>query len=453
MALGILEINLIKLETKMMNLKKILTLSVLLLLVVGYSNAQEIELSKYKFGEGLNFSGKDNNYNFEISGYLQPSSESRKYLDNDDATFYNRMRMRRARLQFSGNSKKEKLSYRLQLDLTGGGEGDASIGSLVFDAWVAYDVTKRIKLTFGQKATSTDNRELGMRSTTLQLVERSPISGAFASIREFGIFAESTYKISKQSYIKPEIAITNGDGINVFDKDHGGLKYGGRIDYLPFGLFNNFGQYRQADLVRELTPKFVIGANYSYNVGISDRRGSESGTILYLDSQNKELLPDYVKYGVDFLLKYRGFSLLGEYVNASARVPSGIVYRVRVDGTTATTFTVNGLQNIENYVKGRMMVGEGYNLQSGYVFKNLFSIDGRIAHLKPQTNSFLNNGTYYNRSNYYTLGITKYLARNYGAKIQLDCTYINAKAGSNDINGNLIRGDEFITRVITTISF
>ena len=305
----------------MMNLKRILTLSFLLLLVVEYSNAQEIELSKYKFGEGLNFSGKDNNYNFEISGYLQPSSESRKYLDNDDATFYNRMRMRRARLQFSGNSKKEKLSYRLQLDLTGGGEGDASIGSLVFDAWVAYDVTKRIKLSFGQKATATDNRELGMRSTTLQLVERSPISGAFASIREFGFFAESTYKISKQSYIKPEIAITNGDGINVFNKDHGGLKYGGRIDYLPFGLFNNFGQYRQADLVRELTPKFVIGATYSYNVGISDRRGSESGTILYLDSQNKELLPDYVKYGVDFLLKYRGFSLLGEYINASARVP------------------------------------------------------------------------------------------------------------------------------------
>ena len=430
----------------MMNLKKILTLSVLLLLVVEYSNAQEIELSKYKFGEGLNFSGKDNNYNFEISGYLQPSSESRKYLDNDDATFYNRMRMRRARLQFSGNSKKEKLSYRLQLDLTGGGEGDASIGSLVFDAWVAYDVTKRIKLTFGQKATSTDNRELGMRSTTLQLVERSPISGAFASVREFGFFAESTYKITKQSYIKPEIAITNGDGINVFNKDHGGLKYGGRIDYLPFGLFNNFGQYRQADLVRELTPKFVIGATYSYNVGISDRRGSESGTILYLDSQNKELLPDYVKYGVDFLLKYRGFSLLGEYINASARVPSGITKYIRDSGTIDTSV-------LDVDVKSRMMLGEGFNLQSGYVFKNLFSIDGRIAHMKPQTNSFLNNGTYYNRSNYYTLGITKYLARNYGAKIQLDCTYINAKVGSNDINKKPILGDEFITRVITTISF
>ena len=439
----------------MKNLKRILTLSILLVLVVEYSNAQEIVLNKYKFGEGLGFSGKDNNYKMEISGYLQPSSESRKYLDNDDATFYNRMRMRRARLNFSGTSKKEKLSYRLQLDLTGGGEGDASIGSLVFDAWIAYDLTKRIKLTFGQKATSTDNRELGMRSNTLQLVERSPISGAFASIREFGFFAESTYKIAKQSYIKPEIAITNGDGINVFGKDHGGLKYGGRIDYLPFGLFNNFGQYRQADLERELTPKFVIGANCSYNVGISDRRGSESGTILYLDSQNKELLPDYVKYGVDFLFKYRGFSLLGEYINASARVPSGIVYRVRVDGTTATTFedANNNPIPIENYVKGRMMIGEGYNLQGGYVFKNLFSIDGRFSYLQPETVSFLNNAQYYNRSHFYTLGITKYLARNYGAKIQLDCTYINAKSGSLDVNKKPIAGNEFITRVITTISF
>jgi len=64
----------------MKNLKRILTLSILLLLVVEYSNAQEIELSKYKFGQGLNFSGKDNNYNFEISGFLQPITESKNIL-------------------------------------------------------------------------------------------------------------------------------------------------------------------------------------------------------------------------------------------------------------------------------------------------------------------------------------------------------------------------------------
>ena len=425
----------------------------MLLLVVSYSSAQEIVLNKYKFGEGLKFSGKDDGYKMEISGFVQPYLETRKYVDNGDPTFYNRFRMRRTRMQLSGNSAQEKLTYRLQLDLTGGGEADASIGSLIFDAWVAYDLTKRIKLTFGQKATPTDNRELGMRSNTLQLVDRSPLTSAFASIREFGIFAESTHKISRYAYIKPEIAITNGDGINVFNKDYGGLKYGGRIDYLPFGLFNNFGQYRQADLVRELTPKFALGVNYSYNEGISDRRGSQSGQILYLDGNNKELLPDYVKYGIDFLFKYKGYSVLGEYINASSRVPSGITQRVRTDGTTSIDFNVNGIKDVEKYINGRMMVGKGYNIQGGYVFKNNISIDGRFAHLEPEANSFLNNATFYNRSHYYTLGITKYLARNYGAKIQLDCTYINAKPGSNGVSGTPIKGDEILTRLMTTISF
>ena len=92
----------------MKNLKRILPLSILLLLVVQYSSAQEIVLNKYKFGEGLEFSGNDNNYKMEISGYLQPYIDSKKYLDNNDSSSYNRMRMRRARLNFSGSSKKEK---------------------------------------------------------------------------------------------------------------------------------------------------------------------------------------------------------------------------------------------------------------------------------------------------------------------------------------------------------
>ena len=429
----------------MIKLKWIITLG-LLLAVVGYSNAQEIVLNKYRFGEGLSFSGKNGNYEMDFSGYVQPYLESRKFLDNDDATSYNRFRMRRARLQLSGSSAQDKLTYRLQLDLTGGGEFDAALGSVLYDACIGYDVSKRWNVSFGQKATPTDNLEFAMRSVTLQLVDRSALSSAFGCIREFGFFADSKYKISRYSYIKPQLAITNGDGINVFHKDHGGLKYGGRIDYLPFGMFNNFGQYRQADLVRELAPKFVIGATYSYNVGISDRRGRQSESILYLDKNNSELLPDYVKYGVDFLFKYRGFSMLGEYVNASSRVSSQISKYIRNNGTIDTSVLTTD-------VKNRMMVGEGYNLQGGYVFKNYISIDGRFSYLKPEANSFLNNGLYYNRSHYYTFGLTKYLGRSYGAKIQLDCTYTNAKPGSFDINSIPIKGNEFLTRIMTTFSF
>ena len=249
------------------------------------------------------------------------------------------------------------------------------------------------------------------------------------------------------------MAITNGDGLNVFEKDHGGLKIGGRLDFLPFGLFTNFGQFRQADMVRELAPKLVVGVNYSKNNGMSSRRGRESGAILYLDNTGAGSLPDYTKYGLDFLFKYKGFSMLGEFVKSSATVPTEITARVRNDGSTSSTFIVNNKQDITNYVKGRMMLGEGYNIQMGYVHKKKYSIDARYTHLEADQHSFLNNGTFYNRPNYYTVGLSRYFTRNYGFKIQASVTYAEMAEGSNNIFSAPITGNEWITRVITSFAF
>ena len=123
------------------------------------------------------------------------------------------------------------------------------------------------------------------------------------------------------------------------DNDRGGLKLGGRIDYLPFGLFTNIGQFRQIDVMREQVPKLVVGIHYSHNSGMSSRRGRYSGRILYLNNNDEESLPDYSKYGLDFLFKYRGFSALGEYVKSAATVPTDITQRVRNDGSISTTFS------------------------------------------------------------------------------------------------------------------
>ena len=84
-----------------------------------------------------------------------------------------------------------------------------------------------------------------MNSNSLQLVERSRLTSAFSSIREFGLFINGRFRMNNGSYLRPYLVLTNGDGRNAFDKDHGGIKVGGRIDYLPFGLFTNLGQFRQ----------------------------------------------------------------------------------------------------------------------------------------------------------------------------------------------------------------
>lgn len=415
-------------------------------------SGQELKMRSYEFGEGLEFETEDGT-EFEITGYIQPYFESKQYTDAEDLDAQNRYRLRRARIRFNGKSSNERFSYRMQIDLSGSSEGDDSDGNLfLWDAYLSYDLTSRINVTFGQRSTYTDNRELFINSYALQLVERSRLTSAFASIREFGLFIDGNFRTGGGSYLKPYLVITNGDGANVFKKDHGGLKIGGRLDFLPFGLFTNYGQFREADVVRERAPKLVVGVNYSYNNGISSRRGRGSGDIIYLNDNDEETLPDFAKYGIDFLFKYRGFSALGEFVKTSASVPSEITQRVRNDGTTSTSFDVNGEQDVENYIKGRMMLGQGYNIQLGYLFKNGISIDGRYTHLEADEHSFLNNGTFYSRPNYYTIGLSKYLDRSYGAKIQGSFTY-NDGDNINDNLGNPIDGNEWVARVMLTLTF
>ena len=432
---------------------------VIAFLIVNLSYSQGLEMQSYKFGDGLRFVG-ESGQSIRLTGYAQPMAE----LKNIDSVDLNssRYRMRRLRLRIDGQTKDPRFKYRLQVDLSGVSEiGEVNEDPLM-DAYIDYAPNNSFSVKFGQRTTYADNRELWMSSNSLQLVERSRLTSAFASIREFGVFVTGRIKSGRGSFIRPYLVLSNGDGKNVMGNDKGGLKIGGRIDYLPFGLFTNIGQFRQIDVMREQVPKLVVGAHYSHNSGISSRRGRYSGRIIYLNNNDEESLPDYTKYGVDFLFKYRGFSALGEYVKSTATVPTDITQRVRSsNGTITSDFTPNvdgdgDVNDMINYVKGRMMLGSAYNFQLGYLFKNNFSIDGRYTHLNADENSFMNNATFYNRPNYYTIGVTKLSGRNYGFKIQASLTYVDGSLGinhDNDLATDVVYNDELLFRLITTISF
>ena len=423
------------------------------LLLVFSAKAQKIRVLPYEPGEGLQIDA-GSQYKLELSGMIQPMSETRIYPQTEGRKSYTRFRMRRLITRLRGSAAQERIRYQVQVDLTGSSDGgaDASTNNYLMDAWISWRPVRGTEITFGQENSPTDSRELGMLSSGLQMAERSVVSTAFSSIREFGIFARSQWDLGRQSRLVPYLALTNGDGANVTNPDHGGLKIGGRLDFLPFGAFTNGGQFTQHDLDREPTPKLVVGAHYSYNSGISDRRGRQSGSILYLDSAGKETLPDYKKFGVDFLFKYRGFSAYGEYISADASVPAGTAFRVRTDGSTSPSFLVNNVQDIPGYVKGRIIVGAGLNLQAGYLFRSGFSVDGRYSKLMPQSQSFLRNGAFYNRSAYYTLCFSQYLSRNYGAKVQAAFSYAKAEAGSETVGGQPQTGNEFSAIFMLTLA-
>ncbi|MEL6188117.1 MAG: porin [Myxococcota bacterium] len=419
------------------------------LLLSNVASAENPRVHGYRFGDGLTVS-REGRYRLNLSGYVQPSLEVQDYLGSGPEGLNPRFRLRRLRLRLVGDAPQQKLSFRLHVDLSGSSEVGDEASNFLLDAFVAFRPTRTLRIVFGQRTTYTDNRELFIRSHALQFVERSRVTSAFSAIREVGLFVDDRIRIGETShYLRPYLVITNGDGPNTFSADHGGLKFGGRVDYLPFGLFYDRGQFREVDLVRELVPRLVVGVAYSYNFGVSSRRGRGSGEIIYLNDQGEESLPDFGKFGLDFMFKYRGFSILGEFNWTHARVPDDITQRVRNDGSIATTFT----GGVDAFVRGRMMLGRGYNLQLGYIFDSDTSVDLRYTHLDADENSFLNNGTFYNRPNYYTLGLSQYFTNRYGFKVQASLTFVDTNPGTNDFFSQPTDGDELIGRFMSTLAF
>ena len=53
------------------------------------------------------------------------------------------------------------------------------------------------------------------------------------------------FKLGNKAAVKSMLNSTTGDGYayNLNSRDYGGLKYGARVNILPFGLFRNFGQF------------------------------------------------------------------------------------------------------------------------------------------------------------------------------------------------------------------
>ena len=390
--------------------------------------SQNLILGDYIPGNGLTFASSDDNYKVVLKGYTQSLFESRQMNYDSSGIInkntYNRFRARRVRLRLSGKQIYPGFSYRLQLNLAESEADNEQLSNILWDAWIGYNINKYYRISFGQKSSPSDNIELLMASNTLQLTERSRVTSAFSNIREIGLFVDGRNNIpGSKMVIKPSLSITSGDGYGFksISKDYGGLKYGGRINFLPFGLFRNFGQYRQVDMVRELTPKLLIGFNGSYNVGMSSRRGRRNGDFLYYKIESSDTsysLPNYLKYGVDVLFKFRGFSLLAEFVQSKVYFSDSITHRNDRYGNPESIITNFRGYTPQDYVRTQLMLGSGLNIQAGYLFKNLISVDGRITILNPDNLSFMNNTLYYNRNKYYEIGLSKYFTKNYSFKIQ-----------------------------------
>ena len=389
-------------------------------------NAQESEEkneANFNLGSGLNFSFNEGNYQFNLGGFVTPTYSYSKVSGSDSENTFN---ARNAFLILSGKAIKEKVSFLVQTDY--------SQSQPLLDAWLAYHPTESITITFGQKQTFVNNREMTYREDRLQFTDRSLLSQTLSNTgREFGMFIESKFKVGNKFGIAPMIAVTSGDGRNSFgsdsrDSDLGGLKIGGRLDLYPLGYFTEGNDLFSADLAHEKELKFVIGAAVSKNTGASNANGEGHGDFFLYNANGGDNLPDYSQAYIDVLLKYNGFSFLAEYANASAEGLDFVFTDVAATQILAPT-----------QISEFLFLGDSYNMQAGYVTKSGFGFDLRYENATPEFES--NSNSLLTDYSSFTLGLSKYFDNN-NLKMQ-------ASLSSIDItNGNKQTVAEFLIQVV-----
>ncbi|MFA9213468.1 MAG: hypothetical protein ACEQSR_06430 [Candidatus Methylacidiphilales bacterium] len=375
--------------------------------------AQELPVSNpldldTKIGRGLNFNFNEGNYFFKIGGMVQPYVGIQKDSTSNNKYFMN---SRRNYLNFSGRAKNEKIAFLFQTDF--------SLSSPLLDAWVSYTPINNLKFTVGQVQTFANNKEMTIMENQLQFINRSLVSEQFSATgREFGLFVELKFNLGKIGIV-PQAAVTSGDGRNSFgttptDYDLGGLKYAGRLNVFPFGFFSEGNNTQIADIKVEQKPKIAFGASGSYNVGVSDSTfgvGEGHGSFFLYDKLGKNKLPDYRKVSFDLHFKFKGFSLLTEYILATAKVTAGTYF----DATA-----VNALKATQ--ISQFLSLGNGYNVQTGYIYKKKYGIDFRYSSVTAEFSENINS--ILKKRNEWTVGLTKYVDENnlkYGASFsQID---------------------------------
>lgn len=368
----------------------------------------------FELGSGVNFNFNEGAYQFKLGGMIQPYFAMDK-TEKLDADYF--LNAKRTYFNFSGKAVEEKVSFFIQTDF--------SLSAPLLDAWVAFHPTEQFNITFGQKQTIANNREMMVMETYLQFPDRSLLSTSLSNTgREFGLFLDYTLMLSDIALV-PQVAVTSGDGRNSFgsdsrDVDLGGLKYAVRLDLYPLGKFSEGNEKLVADLAHEEKLKVLIGTAASFNDGSSNAIGEGHGDFLLYNALGKNQLPDYRQVYSDLLLKYKGFSLLGEYAVASATNLDGTF--TDVAGTTELAVT-----QISEY----LALGTALNVQLGYVTKSGYAADFRYSTTTPEFDKNANSAL--REMDALTLGLSKYFKEN-DLKLQTAFSSINDKSGITEVN-------------------
>lgn len=385
-----------------------------------FGSIQVVRLKQgYQLGDGVTIRSPQGSLNFsQTLQTLYSINSSNKNLSSPSSSF----EIPRARLNIFGNIFDNKISLSARLNFASNFQsvttGDRSFNTVLQEANVEYRPSRTHAINFGLRADYVDSRETRIEGESLGFIDRSAVSDAFDAIFDFGIRYKGNYSLGKNQWLKTYASITTGDSRSGLQRNYGGLKYGVRLDYLPFGKFARYGEFYMDDLYREDKPRLVVGVVYSYNESATSVKGTNGGRWIYGDFDQAEIFPSYSKFGTDYLFKYKGFYSLGSFVATSTKVPDGIKGEYRLNGTFNTYPSTQTEAQTKDLVRSRLNLGSGFNFQGGYVFPSNWAIGARYSSL----NSDDVTAAFSNLDKYYALVTTKYFS-GHNLKIQFQIGY------------------------------
>lgn len=376
-------------------------------MVIFSIHVQAQDITESKFGKGLfNVVAEDSSYSAKFAIRMQSLFSSAWDVpeEGEIGDAETSMLIRRARLKFEGFAYTPKLEYKFQLglsnrDISGASEFTRNAPHIILDAFVKYNFYDRFELWVGQTKLP-GNREQLISSGSLETVDRSLVNSYFNVGRDVGVQLHHSFLLGDQFLVREAISVAQGEGRNVTSGNLGGFQYTARAEVLPFG---DFDDYSGADLDREETPKLAVGVSYDFNNN-AVRADSNDGDYLFIDTGFFQT--DISTLFVDAIFKYEGVSLMAEYAKRSA----DDIFARNYDGS----FTGDAVN-----------VGEGFNIQAGYLFGNNYQLVGRYStiDLDDQISQLIEDQ--------YTLAFSKYIV-GHKLKIQTDLSYTDLNLNFND---------------------
>ncbi|MCK0190495.1 porin [Arenibacter sp. F20364] len=382
------------------------------LMLCTFSISFSQETNAPEFGKGLfNLMGKDSTWSANIGTRIQLLS-SATWIENSNGDYtdptFNTL-IRRARLKFDGFVYSPKLAYKIELglsnrDLSGASQYTSDAPRYILDAVVMWNFYQNFTLWVGQTKLP-GNIERVISSGNLQMVDRSLLNSQFTLDRDIGLQLRHHTQLTHTFLIREIIAISQGEGRNITTGNLGGHQYSGRLELLPFGEFKGNGDYSGGDLKREKSPKLLLATTYDLNHKAVKTRGSQ-GTYMVTDFGFHKT--NISTLFLDAMFKYDGFSFMAEYAKRNADDPFA--------------------KNADGSLTGEVVqVGNGLNLQTGYLFNNNWEVSGRYTKIKLDENI-----TGQNPENQYSLGLSKYLV-GHKLKVQTDISYLSVGNDPNEL--------------------